>query len=194
MSGTTVDLSQLEAFANSFTDKVEAAAIKGIQSAVARGEREIKAVIIPNKKPRPPTNKGIYKAAWRTEIEPDGASLVNSTPYAPMIEYGVRPESVHYSWTLYYALREWVLQKGIYKRGRSPARTVKAQRKLDAQDAAIDSFIFLMIRKMKKVGIFHDEQGNLGLHILGDLIKEGGPMEKFLQDEIEREVRKAFVK
>jgi len=90
--------------------QMQAAALKGLYSAVLRGKQLLVTREIPSKTP-PPVDKGIYKAGWQVEKLPKGAALYNAVPYAAAIEEGVPGANVVLSYKFQTMLAEWVRRK-----------------------------------------------------------------------------------
>ena len=166
------------AFERWVQDKVRAGVKRGILSAALRTLGEIQNVLIPAEKPQP-VDTGAYRAAWRVEETDRGADIVNDLPYAPVVEYGARPENVKIGRAMIQALAEWAQRKGFsapeYRPGnagvgRNPYETV-------AWAIAVN---------MKKRGVFYRE-GVSGLRIAEKAVKRA---KEFIQEEIAREINR----
>lgn len=117
---------------------VRKVALDAALDAARRGVRDIQVVIIP-KLPRPPVNRGTYRAGWKFERLPDGARIYNNTyPQAPLIEFGVRAENVKPGKAMRTAIAEWIGMKGIGPRA----------------DESIESVVWAICMGLKKMGIF----------------------------------------
>lgn len=81
---------------------------------------------------------GAYRTSWEVQRTKTGAKLVNTTPYAKVIEWGRRPGAKAPPPEV---IREWVRQKLV------PAG------KVDDNEAAIKSAAFLIGRAIKRRGI-----------------------------------------
>lgn len=60
--------------------------------------------------PYPPVDRGVFRASFRAERAPDGATLFSDAPHAAFIEYGCRPH-----WAPIGPLIEWVKRKKLAK-------------------------------------------------------------------------------
>lgn len=163
------------------------AALRGLVSAAYRTVQHIQTEIIPATVPTP-VNRGGYNAAWRVEMLDDGASVVNTMPYAPMIERGVRAENVKIGRKMIDALAEWIKMKGI---GNS-TRVVKSGKNkgntkiVKATQAEIQSIAWAMAKSFQKYGIFNRGKG---LRVLERATKS---IPRFIRLEVSRELRKEF--
>ena len=81
---------------------------------------------------------GAYRTSWEVQRTKTGAKLVNTAPYAKVIEWGRRPGAKAPPPEV---IREWVRQKLV------PAG------KVDDNEAAIKSAAFLIGRAIKRRGI-----------------------------------------
>jgi len=131
--------------------------------------------VIPAEQPQP-VDRGMYRAGWRFKRIKGGAEVFNSTPQAPIIEWGARSSNIKVGRAMINALTAWVKRKGIVK-GRGK----------DANDEA-RSMAFAIANSMKRKGIFN-RGGKNGLRILE---KSLGRVSKFLSEEFKREVKREF--
>jgi hypothetical protein len=149
---------------------------RGILSAAFRGLGVIQNEIIPAEKPQP-VDVGAYRAAWHVEATDRGADLVNSLPYASVIEHGARPENVKIGRKMIEALAEWARRKGFapaaIPKGGDPAK-------------AYEGVAWAIATAMKRRGIFNRD-GVQGLHVADKAIAR---IRGFLQEEVTREINR----
>lgn len=144
------------------------AAIKGLYSAAMRGVQCIVTKIIPSRTPEP-TDRAVYKSGWRATPESWGARVINLTPYANIIEGGVRAENVKIGTAMIRALASWAERKGLVDKG-------------DGMSVA-----WAIAKSMQKKGIFN-RGGFPGLQILATLFNTPENMPTFVREEVAREV------
>jgi hypothetical protein len=99
-------MTQLEKY---LQEKMALSAHRGMKSAALFGIQTIITKLIPQAKPHPPVDKGLYRAAWR--VQDNGVDkpveIVNNAPHALFIEYGVRASNVKIGRKMISALAEW---------------------------------------------------------------------------------------
>lgn len=156
---------------------LEAAAMKGakrgLRSAALRMVGVIVNDVIPSE-PRPPVDRRIYAAGFRVEPSADDMlqyDVVNTVPYAGLIEKGVSPNNVKIGRAMLAALASWAERKGLASNG------VEAQR-----------MAWAIAKSMQKKGIFG--QGGFGLHIVQKALLKMID-NKYIQEEVVREVQRA---
>lgn len=164
-----IDLSEAAAYFEYMSENVVRAARRGLVSAAMRGVQDIVTRIIPSRSPQP-VDRGVYRAGWHYTVDGDNVWIENDEAYAPLIEYGVRPENVKVGAAMINALAEWGLRKGI----------------VSTDEEAI-GFAWAVAGKMKREGIFN-RHGKRGLGILNELMNKR--IRKFMKEEIRREVAK----
>ncbi len=54
-----------------------------------------------------PVFRGYYRAGWKVELTEKGADVVNTLPYASVVEFGARPENIKIGREMIEALTEW---------------------------------------------------------------------------------------
>lgn len=153
------------------------AALRGLFSAAVRLQGHVVNVVIPAEK-RVPVDRGVYRAGWRTRKITNGALLYNAVPYASIVEHGARASNVKVGRKMIDALTEWVRRKGI---GGGTTKSGRP-RKLSLDDARPIAWAIAM--SMKKKGIFDEGKG------LGILAKANRMVAKFVNEEVEHELRK----
>jgi len=138
--------------------------------------------LIPQNMPRQPVDRGIYKAGWRIDTTkmPKEASLVNTVPYAPIIEYGARAENIKVGKRMLDALEEWVIRKGIGGHGKQKVagKSSKKSKSSDAKPTFQDKvdelthLLSLMAGEIKQkridAPIVKDEKGRSGIKAVSD--------------------------
>lgn len=164
---------------------LEKAAMRALYATALRLVQRIVTVLIP-REPRPPVDRGAFRAAWRARKEADGASVYNSMPYAAAIEGGVRAENVKIGKAMIDALTKWVLRKGLVKVGAPPAKGGKAAARRVA-NAEARQVAWAIAMAMKKRGIFKPESN--GLRLLDNAMLQAP---KFFEEELQREIARAF--
>lgn len=169
MATRTFDISESEELAKYIKGCTEAGAKRAVLSAAMRVVQRITTDIIPAL-PRPPVDRGAYRAGWHARALPKGAEISNSMPYASVIEYGARPEHIKIGRAMIEALTGWVKRKGIVK-GRGK----------DA-DAEATSMAWAIAIAMKKKGIYN---GGKGLRVLEKALKH---LPRILKEEFKREM------
>lgn len=155
------------------------AAMRGLLAAANRTVNHIVTGIIPALTRRP-VNRGVYRAGWRAQPEPNGASVLNSVPHAVFIEHGVRPENVKIGRKMIEALTEWVRMKGIGGKVNQHGFLVKRPSMKQAEATA-----WAIAKSMKRRGIF-------GIVGLGVLKKAGRKIPTFIREEVAREIVREF--
>lgn len=151
-------LSELDAFQAWLKAGFVRGAMRGVLSTAMRTVEVITTELIPAENP-PPVFMRAYAAGWRAEQTKTGADIVNTVPYAAIIEYGARPENIKVGKTMIDALSKWVLIKGLVGKPGKSGSTRRATQEVEARNVA-----WAIAMHMKKVGIFNRE-GNQGLRI-----------------------------
>lgn len=151
-----------------FGKEMRRAGMKGIYSTILRAKRDIVSREIPAE-PRPPVDRGMYKAAWGIERLPNGAAIFNNAPHAVFIEYGVPNTNVVPSKRAVMNISEW------------------AQRKFGASAKEAISIAEAVLHSLKRRGIFARGKG---LRILEKYVQRKMP--DILKKEVEAEIAKAF--
>lgn len=169
---------ELPAFHGWLSDAIKNGVRKGALSAAERLVEIITTEIIPDGNP-PPVFMGAYRAAWHAEPTPEGADVVNTIPYAPIIEYGARGENIKISKPMLDALTEWVVRKGLVGKPGHTGSTKSQQQAVQARSIA-----WAIAVHMKKTGIFNRE-GQQGLRIGEKALVKGRSM---IAGEIAREI------
>ena len=169
---------ELEDAARWWGGKVEGlreGALRGLYSAALRTVQHIQTSIIPNE-PRPPVDRGAFRAGWRAGKLSNGAIIENTLPYASVIERGARAENVKISGPMIEALTEWVKRKGLAGNKPRGDRT--------EYDSQARNIAWAIAVSMKRRGIFNDGQG------LRVLEKAEKMIPKFVREECAREMRR----
>lgn len=112
---------------------------------------------------RQPVDRGAYRAGFRVEPTDDGADIINTSPHAPFIEFGVRAENVKTGPAMVKALEEWVVRKGIATR----------------EEAA--SVAYAIAVSMKRKGIFAKGKG---LRIMAKAMSTFGGAEAVIEEVV----------
>lgn len=171
-----IDIHQAPAWVAQLSKEMRAGARKGLYSAALRTQQLIVGEIIPQTKPMP-VDTGAYKAAWRVSRTEDGASLENTLPYAPVIEYGARAQNIKIGRAMIDALAAWVRRKGIGGSG-------KGRNRKPASEGDARSIAWAIAMSMKRRGIFN---GGRGLRVLE---RAAARIPALIQEEIARELDK----
>lgn len=116
----------------------------------------------------PPVDRGLYRAGWQVQRTPDGAEILNTMPYAPIVEYGAEAANVKISRAMIDALTEWVARKRL-----APKKEAK-------------QLAWAIAISMKKRGIFNNGHG---LRLLERALER---LPEFLDEEFRREVEREF--
>lgn len=151
----------------------------GALSTAMRMINVITTEIIPAESP-PPVFEGFYRAGWRSEPTEDGALVVNTVPYASVIEDGARAENIKVGRAMIEALTRWVIKKGLA--GKATTAKKKAEQLTQATQIA-----WAIAMAMKQRGIFN--RGSKGLKIGWKGIQKA---KKFVDEEMSREVERAL--
>jgi hypothetical protein len=159
------DITETEALRRRLQGVTEGAAKRALLGAAERVVQHITTDVIPSE-PVPPVDRGAYRAGWRARKIPGGAEIVNTLPYAAIIEYGARAGNIKVGWKMITALTGWVKRKGI------------------ARDKRPEAVAWAIAQSMRKKGIYN---GGKGLRILGKALKK---LRGFLAEEIKRELKK----
>lgn len=147
---------QLPGWLKNLTRQYPEAMRKGLRRAAHRGQRHIVSVAIPNAKPYPPDNLGMYRKSWKVENTPTGAILGSDAPYAGVIELGRRPGG---GGPPLDKIREWVYRKFRVSRklaaGRPGRRAVgeKAAARWAAKRQEVEKIALAIFWKIRKKGI-----------------------------------------
>lgn len=174
MAVFTID--QTDALGKHISDELKKAARRAALSACARTVQIIVTELIPGENPQPVFDAH-YKQAWRAEPHDMGADVVNTIPYASVIEYGARAENIKIGKAMIEALTEWVRRKGLV--GPRP-RTAKARA---TQEDEARQVAWAIAVSMKQKGIFN-RGGKKGLRIAERASKRIG---KIFLEEFARE-------
>jgi hypothetical protein len=173
---------ELPAFHAWLADGIQTGIRKGFVSTAFRIVEVITTEIIPDQNP-PPIFQSAYRAAWHAEPTKDGADIVNTVPYASVIEDGARGENIKIGRVMIDAIAEWVLRKGLVgKLGKGGASSTQLTQ---ARAAA-----WAIAVHMKKVGIFN-RNGTQGLQIGAKGLAKG---REFIGEEVAHEIFRALEK
>jgi hypothetical protein len=152
------------------------AASRGLLSAANRAVAHIVGEVIPGLE-HPPVDRGHYRAAWRAKRDGHDAVVENLSPYAPMIEDGIRPGRLHPGRTLIEALTAWV------KRKRLGGRTVTSKsgkvRHVAATETEARRIAWAIAKAVEK-------RGRPGLHVLE---RASARFPGFIAEEVRLEMR-----
>lgn len=182
------DISEAEEVARHLGFSIDKAAQRAILSLALRIVQHITTYVIPRENPQP-VDRGAFRAGWRAKRAPDGAVIMNTLPYAAVIEYGARAENIKISRGMIIALTGWVLRKGIGM-SRTPARKkmtraqMKAARNEEARKVA-----WAIAMSMLKKGIFNREDERGGLRVLEKALKIA---KHAFADELRREIEREY--
>jgi len=160
-----ITLKQAAQKTDELNERWNKAAVRGLQSAAARGVQDIITRIIPSRTPQP-VDRGLYRAGWRFYPAPNGAVIECFEPHAVLIEEGVRAANVKPGKAMIRALTEWVQRKGI----------------ASADEA--ESVAWRIAKTMQKRGIF----GKQGMGVLRELVEKYLP--NYIEEEVARELEK----
>lgn len=127
----------------------------------------IQGEIIPGITPQP-VFEGAYRAGWHAEATEHGADVVNSVPYAPVIEWGARAQNIKIGAAMIKALTEWVRRKGLTGADGRPLSP------------------WAIAKSMQRRGIFNRD-GQKGLRVAEKAAKRAG---KIYEEEFVAELRK----
>lgn len=175
---TEITIGQVPRYLDERQEAWRRAAIRGLQSAGARGLQDILTRIIPTRTPQP-IDRGIYRSGWHLNLTEDGCEIENSEPHAILIEDGVRAANVKIGRKMIRALAEWAIRKGMVQEN-GPKRGRKKRLKKESEMVA-----WAIAKSMQKRGIFN--RGN-GMGVLEELVDKYLP--KYIDEEIAREVIK----
>ncbi len=165
-------------FADWLKEGMHGAVRGGLTSAAMRTLSHVTTVLIPMQDPQP-VDTGAYRAGWRVDVTAEGADLVNTLPYATIIEDGARPENVKIGRAMIAALKAWVLRKGFFGLDSS------SKKKADS-DGQAESMAWAIAVAMKKRGIFN----RMGKKGLGIARAARDFAISVIPEEVEREVRR----
>lgn len=154
---------------------------KGLVSAAERTAEYITTDVIPESKPSPPEDKGIYKAGWKAAPHPEGAIVFNDVPYASVIETGAKAQNIFIGQAMIKAIAEWVRRKGIGDRTVTSKNGVTRVVKASVTEAT--SIAWAIAKSMQKKGIFGD-----GLKVFE---RASQKIPDFIREEVKREIEKA---
>lgn len=164
-------LNELEEWMKS---KTEGAVKRGIASAAFRTLGIIVNELIPNEK-LPPIFDGAYRAAWRVELTEKGADVVNSIPYASVIEWGAKEENIKIGRAMIETLTEWARRKLGAEKPESVAWAIaKSMQGFGERRPGFQSGIF-------------NRDGKQGLRI-GE--RAAARVKDFIKEEIQREMKR----
>lgn len=97
--------------------------------------------LIPGERP-PPVFDGAYRAAWHVEVGKNEVSVVNTLPYASVVEGGARKENIKPGRAMIEALTDWVRRKGL------TGKTTRSAKNLQAAE----SIAWAIVRAMQGFG------------------------------------------
>lgn len=164
---TEFDISQSPQLARFLALGFEAAAKRALLSTAHRVINHIIVDILPAEKHQP-VDRGIYRAGWRAKAIPKGAEILNTVPYASVIEYGARAGNIKVGSAMIAALTSWIVRKGL----------------ADSKEAPRMAWAVAM--SMKKKGIYN---GGKGLRVLERALKK---VPEFLAVELPAEIAREF--
>jgi hypothetical protein len=153
---------------------------RGLVSAAYRTLGVIQNELIPAEKPQP-VDRGAFRAGWKVETTERGADIVNSLPYASVIDKSARAESVKIGRAMIQALAEWARRKGF-----APAGVPVGRSDPKDPDKAYESIAWAIAVSMKRRGIFQRD-GVSGLQIAAKAVAR---LKGYLQEEIAREINR----
>lgn len=140
---------------------------------------------------RPPVDTRAYAAGWRVEMSENGANVVNTLPYASIIEFGAREENIKIGRKMIDALTAWVLRKGLMMDRESGKMSVRP-RKASNMEERINheqearNLAWAIAKGMQKRGIFN-RNGQRGLRVGQQALARVRPL---AMKEIERAIAK----
>lgn len=178
----TFDLSQSDDLKRWLDGGLRDGVKAGLLSAAQRTVGVIQNEIIPAEKPQPIFDDH-YRQAWHAVATDRGADVYNDMPYAAVIEYGARAQNIKIGRLMIDALAEWARRKGITGHSNKASPEAFA----DARQVA-----WAIARKMQGTattagtGIFNRD----GKEGLGVLKKAAARLAGFVEEEIQREVRR----
>lgn len=161
------NLEEAEKIARHIHKGLENAARRALLSTAHRIVQHITTVVIPAE-PNPPVDRSLYRAAWRAERTAQGAEVLNTLPYAPIIEWGARAENIKVGRKMIDALEQWIIRKRIGNPD-------------EARQIA-----WAVAMKMKKTGIYNEGKG---LRILEKALAK---FPEFMKEEYAAEAKKEF--
>lgn len=170
------DPSGAAAFQNWLNRGMRGALMKGALSAAIRTTGIITGELIPAEKPQP-VDRGAYRAGFRAISTDYGAAIINTLPYAEIIEKGARAANIKIGRAMIEELTQWIIRKGIVGKRASG-------KKKEAQLLEARSIAWAIAMSMKKRGIFNRD-GNEGLQIMAKAAKRAKAI--FMQ-EVSKEV------
>lgn len=184
MVARPIDIKDAPMFTEELRGAILEGARAGLYSAAQRMVQHIQTEVIPSVEPQP-VDRGTYRAGWRAERDADGATIVNTTPQAGPIEYGVRAANVKVGRKLITAIADWAVRKGIASRQNSH-RLAWAIATAMAASVKVTRGGTVKIVPGGGRGIFN---GGKGLRIMEKANRE---LPKFIREEVAREVEKAL--
>lgn len=161
-------------------EKIRQGAKRGLLSLANRMVSIIVNDVIPNENPQPVDTRH-YAMAWRAEPTEHGASVVNSLPYASIIEYGARGKNIKIGREMIDALAAWVIRKGLAGPS-SRSRSGRALQQTNARNIA-----WAIAMAMKKRGIFNRDDARGGLRVGEKALAKVLP---FAKQEVAAEINK----
>jgi hypothetical protein len=185
----TFNLDESEQLEKWLNEGIQEGVKAGLLSAANRMVGVIQNEIIPAEKPQPVGVTGLYRAAWKAEPTPEGASVYNDMPYASVIEYGARAENIKIGRKMIDALADWARIKGLT--GHAPKHRASPEAFSAARQLA-----WAIARTMQGVGgkpgkgIFNRD-GQQGLRIAEKAVKKAAD---FIEEEIRGGVRRMLKK
>jgi hypothetical protein len=159
---------------NAVKKDVHKAAVEGMQAAGYRVVQKIVGEIIPSL-PRPPVDRGAYRAGWRVRKTPNGCVVENVAPHAAFIEFGVRAGQVKIGRAMIESLAAWVRRKGIG--GKTVTGGSGKVRHVRATESEARSIAWAIAKSMQKKGIFAPH----GLRVLEKATRS---IPQFMREEI----------
>jgi len=163
---------------------------KGSINAAMKMVQIITTEIIPSLKD-PPIDTRAYAAGWRVQLTEDGATVVNTMPYAAIIEFGARAENIKVGRKMIDALTAWVLRKGLHITPDSDKLEVRTRRAKNDEEKRTHeqearNLAWAIAQKMRKTGIFNRD-GTQGLRVGQKALLRVRPL---AMKEIERAIAK----
>jgi len=171
---------EFDAFKSWANNGITNAVMRGFLSTAQRTVQYITTDLIPGEE-QPPVFNRAYAAGWRAEKTAKGADVVNTIPYASVIEDGARPEKIKISSAMIAALTEWVRLKGLVGKPRTGMK--RQEQMVEARNIA-----WAIALHMKQVGIFN-RNGRKGLKIAA---RAKVKAREYLPEEVRRELRREF--
>jgi hypothetical protein len=173
-----IELDAVPEWLSRLDEELKERAAAGLQAAAMRVVEDIHALI--EKEPRPPVDRGAYRAAWKVKNLENGAEIRNTLPYASIIEFGARAENIKIGREMINALTAWVQRKGLAgKRPRKSDVGGRISYEVEARNIA-----WAIAMSMKRTGIYN---GGKGLHILERALENVGT---YIEEEVRKEIKR----